>query len=276
MRFSLEALGRPTPERTFAVERDRISAYSAATNETAAAFVNGDQAPPVFAVVPVWETIHEATREVVPEEARPRVVHGEQDMFLHAPLLPGMEIVSHAAVVGVHPKSSGTTVVVKTDTRDSSGTLVNEQYVTEFYRGVVAEEGRGETAPDHRLPESVVESKPTATVEQRLDEDQTFRYAEASGDHFEIHLDEAAAQKVGLPGIIVHGLCVTAFTGRAVLDASGGTDLRRLAVRFARPVRPGETVTTRIWQIEPAVFCFETTNGEGEVVMKDGRAELHQ
>jgi acyl dehydratase len=274
MRFSLEGLDRPTLERTFRVERDRIRAYSAATNETAQAFAAGDVAPPVFAILPVWETIHEATRLVVPEEARPHVVHGEQDMFLYKPLLPGSEVVASSAVVGVHPKPSGTTVIVKATTLDADRQLVSEQYVTEFYRGIVAEEGSGETAPDHRTPEELAAREPDATIAYRVDEDQTFRYAEASGDHFEIHLDDQAAKAVGLPGIIAHGLCVMAFAGRAVLEAAGAADLKRLAVRFSRPVRPGETVTTRIWRIGTGAFAFEAGNGEGEVVLRDGRAEL--
>ncbi len=274
MRFDLDPLGRPTADRAFTVERDRLAAYAAATNETDAALLAGDVAPPVFAIVPVWETIRDATKDVVPDEARPTVVHGEQDLFLHAPLRPGMELTAHAAVVGVHPKQSGTTVIVKTETRDAAGTLVNEQYVTEFYRGVVADAGGGEPAPDHRFPESLAGTEPLATVDQQIDADQTFRYAEASGDHFEIHLDEAAAQRVGLPGIIVHGLCVMAFTGRAVLEAAGGGELSRLAVRFARPVRPGETISTRIWRARPGAYAFETANPAGDLVLRDGLAEV--
>jgi acyl dehydratase len=272
MHFDLSALGRPTADRSFTVERDRLAAYAAATNEADAALVAGDLAPAVFAIVPVWETIRDATKDVVPDEARPTVVHGEQDMFLHAPLRPGMEVTSHAAVVGVHPKQSGTTLIVKTETRDTGGELVGEQYVTEFYRGVVADEGGGEPAPDHRFPEGLAESEPLAMISQTIDADQTFRYADASGDHFEIHLDEAAAQKVGLPGIIVHGMCVMAFTGRAVLEAAGGGELARLAVRFARPVRPAETISTRIWELEPGSYAFETSNSAGDLVLRDGRA----
>jgi acyl dehydratase len=276
VRFALGELGRSTPGREFTVERERIRAYAAATNETARAFLDGDVAPPVFAVLPIWETIHEATRLVVPEEARPHVVHGEQDMFLHAPLRAGTEVTADSAVVGVHPKPSGTTVVVKATTRDADGELLSEQYVTEFYRGIVAEDGGGEAAPDHRAPEGLAERKPDASVSYRVDDDQTFRYAEASGDHFAIHLDEAAAQEVGLPGIIVHGLCLLAFSGRAVAEASGAADLSRLAVRFSRPVRPGDTLTTRIWRLDEEALAFEALDGEGQVVLRDGRAELRR
>ena len=83
-----------------------------------------------------------------------------------------------------------------------------------------------------------------------FDADQTFRYAEASGDPMPIHLDDAVARSVGLPGIIIHGLCTMAFCGRAVIDSVAGGDptrLARLAVKFSRPVLPGQEITVRIY-----------------------------
>lgn len=268
MRFALEALGRWTPERRFAVEAERVEAYAAATNDV----VRHGLAPPVFAVLPVWDVVKEATATVVPLAALPLILHGEQDIVLHEPLRAGAEVVARAAPIGVHAKASGTTVVVRTETRDPGGALLQEQHFVEFYRGVVAEAGGGEEAPEHRLPAGLGE--PVAAVEQRIDEDQTFRYAEASGDHFAIHLDDEAARTAGLPGIVVHGLCVMAFTGRAALDATGAARLRRLAVRFSRPVRPGDALTTRVWALGGGAFAFESASGAGETVIRDGRAEI--
>jgi acyl dehydratase len=51
----------------------------------------------------------------------------------------------------------------------------------------------------------------------------TDRYAEASGDHNPIHVDEAFAVSVGLPGRILHGLWTAAQVARAASSvASGG------------------------------------------------------
>ena len=89
------------------------------------------------------------------------------------------------------------------------------------------------------------------------------RYAAASGDDFAIHLDDEFAQKVGLPGRIVHGLCTMAFAGRAVLEAAGVDDphaVKRLAVRFSAPLFPGESVTTRVWRADGG-YGFESLNG---------------
>jgi acyl dehydratase len=155
---------------------------------------------------------------------------------------------------------------------------VNEQYVTEFFRDVFADATHGERPPDHRLPDERRDALPLAEISYPVAEDQTERYAAASGDRFEIHLDDAAARAVGLPGRIVHGLCTMAFAGRAVLEAAAVEDpgaVRRLAVRFSAPLFPGGALTTRIWRLDGAdVLGFEAVDGNGTPVLRDGRAEL--
>ncbi len=44
-----------------------------------------------------------------------------------------------------------------------------------------------------------------------ITKEQLRAYADASGDHNSIHLDESAARKAGLPGIIAHGMLSAAF-----------------------------------------------------------------
>ena len=62
----------------------------------------------------------------------------------------------------------------------------------------------------------------------------TVRYAGASGDFNPIHIDEAFAVGVGLPGRILHGLWSMAQIARAATEAGGGepTALRGLSVQF--------------------------------------------
>lgn len=293
--FDLSRLGVWSEESEFEVEATRTTAYAAATNDTNPKHTGGVLAPPVFAVVPIWEAMMAAAMAVVPPEAAMRVVHGAQDMRFHRPVVPGDVLRSRAAPVGVQVRGTGTTLLMKTESRDPTGALVNEQYVTTFFRGVSEGDSAGESPPEHRLAADVKAADPLAAVTSRVEEDQTFRYAEASGDRMPIHLDDNVARSVGLPGIIVHGLCTMAFAGRAVVEEACGGDpsrLRRLAVRFSRPVLPGQEITTRIWAAGPGVrgvpeeggvldvpedrvrFGFETVNSEGQAVVKDGLAEV--
>jgi acyl dehydratase len=276
--FRLGALGVAGPDRSYEVTPEAISAYAAATDDEASAARAGRIAPPVFAIVPVWNTIAPASLSVASPSARERVVHYAQDMHLAKPIEAGMTLVSRATPIALHARPNGTVLVIRTETRDDRGELVNEQFVTEFFRGVEAPGERGGAAPSHRLGDDAKASDPTAELTYPVADDQTSRYAAASGDTFEIHLDDEAARAVGLPGRILHGLCTMAFTGRAVLEAAGRDDpaaISRLAVRFSAPVAPGDAVTTRIWDLDGgSVFGYEALDSDGRAVIKDGRAEL--
>ena len=281
MKFGIERIGEWSDERTFVVEPDKTVAYAEATNDPIAQHLNGVFAPPIYAVVPIWDSMMDAVAGVVPAEAGPTVVHGEQDIVLHRPVRPGETLRARGAPIGVHVKPSGTTVVVKLRRTTTRGELVAEQWSVSFFRGVVADEGAGDAAPAHRFPQELRATEPVASVTQTLDTDQTFRYAEASGDHMPIHIDEVFAKAVGLPGIIIHGLCTMAFTSWAVLTAVADSDparLGRIAVRFSKPVLPGESITTTIWAAGDAgageTFVFETVNEHGDVVLTDGLVEI--
>lgn len=43
-------------------------------------------------------------------------------------------------------------------------------------------------------------------------------FAEASGDPNEIHLNEEVAKKMGLPGVIAHGMLIASFLSERVID----------------------------------------------------------
>ncbi|WP_173084732.1 MaoC family dehydratase [Phytohabitans rumicis] len=99
------------------------------------------------------------------------------------------------------------------------------------------------------------------------------QYADASGDHNPIHLDDDFARAAGLPGVIVHGLASLAIATGVVLSASGKTGLRRLGCRFTRPVAPGDTLTTRVWAHEGG-YRFDAVDGHDQVVLGSGVAIL--
>ena len=254
----------------FRVERERIAAYAAATNDDIAQHASGDLAPPVFSIVPAFQAMGMAALSVIPAELLGAILHGEQDFHFHRPIEPGMELATTSTPIGMRQRSSGVTVVVRSDTRDAAGELVTEGYSTTFVRGAQGAEDAGEEAPAHGFDESLREREPDAEVAQTFDADQTFRYAEASGDPMQIHLDEEFAKSVGLPGIIIHGLCTMAFTSVAAIKSftpDDPTRLRRLAVRFASIALPEQTITTRLWAAGErdgrAAYAYETTDRRG-------------
>jgi acyl dehydratase len=267
-------------EDRFEVTAARIAEYAAATNDPIAAHRNGDIAPPVFAIVPVFQALLVPAVDVMPVELIPRIVHGEQDFHFHRPIYPGDRLVSRAKMIGYQGLEKGTRSAILLECRTEEGELVNEQYVTTFVRGFDAGKAVGELSPSHKFDDVLHEQAPFAKAHAHVDLDQTFRYSPASGDPMPIHLDAEIARSAGLPGIIAHGLCTMAMTSWGVLSEVGGSDtkrLKRFAVRFAKMVLPGDDLETRIWNAGTTTgitsYAFETARGE-DFVITDGLAEI--
>jgi acyl dehydratase len=95
---------------------------------------------------------------------------------------------------------------------------------------------------------------------------QLVQYAGAQGDFYEIHYDQAFAQSVDLPGVILHGLLKAGFLGQLVTDWLGdrGT-LKSFEVSYrgidvpGRPYRcrgrvtkvEGDRVELEVWGEDP-------------------------
>jgi acyl dehydratase len=275
--WKLDNLGEFGDPKEFEVTKERVIAYAEATNDEHPKHLAGEAAPPVFAIVPVFESLMPSMAGVVPPELLMTVVHGEQDFRFHQPIVPGMTLVSRAAPVGVHGARSGVQVVAKAVTETSSGEPVVEQYMTAFFRGAQLDAHEGEPVTQHGFPEELRGTDAAGAITHAYDPDQTHRYSKASGDPMPIHLDEDFARSVGLPGIIVHGMCTMAFASRAVVQTACPDDptrMKRLAVRFSKIVQPSEKVTTSVWDAGDGRFPFETVSDNGNVAIKDGLAEV--
>src|SRR5205823_4547694 len=136
-----------------------------------------------------------------------------------------------------------------------------------FIRGDKKGEKKGEEAP-------AAKPKALYTANMKVATDQAKRYAAASGDTNPIHLDPDIAKAAGLKDCILHGLCTMAFATKAIVDQALNGDpsgLKRIAVRFSKPVYLGETVTTTVFEKGQGggkkMLGFETTNPAGVAVI---------
>lgn len=96
------------------------------------------------------------------------------------------------------------------------------------------------------IVDSAVGEALSPLVKPPITQEQLRRYAEASGDYNPIHLDADAARRVGLDGVIAHGMLSMAFLGQFVnqqITNLPDAQLVRLQVRFASMVRLGDTLT---------------------------------
>ena len=279
MALPVEKLGKTSQPFSGAIDPERAKAYAAATNDDNPAYTSGKYAPPVFGVVPTWEANGAAVMDIIPPEALLMVVHGEQDMWFHQPLVPGMSLQTTSTPMSIRVGSSGTRVTAKLESLDTDGKPVMDLYVTTFIRGMSDGESAGPDKPDHSFPEDARASK-VGEFTVHVDDDQTYRYSEASGDMMPIHLDENVAKSVGLPSIIAHGLCTMAMCSQGVIKTVADGDparLKRLAVRFAKNVFPGNDVVVSIYDAGTSdgrkVYAFEA-HSAGQLVVSNGRAEV--
>lgn len=107
------------------------------------------------------------------------------------------------------------------------------------------------------------------------------RYAGASTDFNPIHYSDAAAQAIGLPGVVAHGMLTMGRALSVVTDWLGDpARVRSYSTRFTRPVlvdaERGATVTVRVSVVEVveavATLSLEVSC-DGEKVLGNAKVE---
>jgi acyl dehydratase len=103
-------------------------------------------------------------------------------------------------------------------------------------------------------------------------------YAAASGDFNPIHIDPRVGKAAGLGGAILQGMCTYAWLSDAcVAWFDDPVRVRKVRARFAKAVKPGDTVTFtgRCTAIDGGAVRVEVEakNQDGEEVLKGATAE---
>lgn len=277
MGLNKDLVGKDYGTTTYEVTAEAIEKYARATNDENPAYLKGDDsvATPVFPVVPVFQSFMNASMDPELQADVLRLVHGQEEHILFSPIRPGDTLTITSTLESVESKDSGETFTVKGDILRGDETVA-EVRGTMFIRG-----GGGSKAG--ASPEVAETAAPEIVYEEtsKVDEDQTQRYAEASGDHNPIHLDENVAKMAGLPRTINHGMCTMAIATKAAVNglaAGDPTRIKKVSVRFSKPVFPGEEITTKLWKSGEGngatTYGFETYNADGAAVIKNGIVEI--
>ena len=199
-----------------------------------------------------------------------RLVHGEHDATFHRPIRPWDLVQLRARLDSVEEKSSGILVSSRLF-GFVDGDLAIEAKTAYFIRGPKRD---GPKAPP---PAEPVREAPDYERTIEVAPDLSVRYAVPSGDDNPIHIDRATALAAGHKDIILQGLCTMAMTGAAAVKAVANNDarrLKRLGVRFARPVLNGGALTTRGWKQADGSYVVETRDPDGNLVISNGIVEL--
>lgn len=239
-----------------------------------------------FAVFPTFYTTFDvisATDISMLEKSLPNVelnpmklLHGEQYIEIHKELPTEATVESRIKVVDVLDKGKGAVFVLQNETFDTSnGDKLSTGQMILFIAGAGGFQGKRSSSKIIPIIDAP-NRQPDASVTQQTSHDQAALYR-LSGDRNPLHIDLNVSMMAGFKQPILHGLCSLGFSVRHVLQtyANGDQNLfKAVKTRFVKPVVPGQTLQTNMWQ-EGNRIHFQTSTVEGNLpVLTGGYVDL--
>jgi acyl dehydratase len=259
------------------LEAEMGAALAEATGDRNPRYNGGAALPPTLLATHSYRAQFAAMLELVPAPvfaAARSGVHGQHELLLHRPLLPGESLRTVVETHSAKPAGDNLRVTFLHTTTDADGRLVAEQWWTTVLLGTTAD-ATGPDLPDYRVADGDLRN-PAAEEVVAIHEEMARHYAEVSGDFSEHHFNAEAARRSGYGSPFLHGLCTMALCARVVVEnlcAGEPSRLRRLAVRFAMPAFLDRDLTIRVFALDKDRYAFEAASG-GEAAIRNGFAEL--
>ncbi|CRK62135.1 Conserved hypothetical protein (possible dehydratase) [Alloactinosynnema sp. L-07] len=241
--------------------------------------VGAPQASPVYPFVLAMASFDEIVDQLTPEgQPRPGNVHLSQEIRVRRLVAPGERVGIDVEVLAARREAKGVRLAIRCVVVGDDGAVVSELLTGALLVDATTPEPFGDMPAATELtagPGPVERTAVTATIPAET----VLAYADASGDHNPIHLDEVAAIAAGFPGVIAHGMSVLALITEDVVDRYAGGDAARITgigCRFSAPILPAEPLEiTYVTDGGPVVkFTCKTPRGlafKGGWVEIDGR-----
>jgi 3-hydroxybutyryl-CoA dehydratase len=228
-------------EWTWRVEAGKIAEFARAVGSP-----YPEVAAPTFTMAAGAEAVERLVADVLHLD-RARTVHGEQAFAFLAPVRAGMMLAARADLVSETVKlgSGGAmrVLVVATTYGDAAtGTVLVRETMTMIEKAESATPPH--PGPEHPQGEREVPDNPRdadgTVVFGPVTRTDLVRYAGASGDFNPLHHDAGFARTAGLPDVMAHGMYSAGLVASHLQRWFGAEALSRYAVRFRRPVWPGD------------------------------------
>ncbi|MDH7799174.1 MULTISPECIES: MaoC/PaaZ C-terminal domain-containing protein [unclassified Beijerinckia] len=205
-----------------------------------------------------------------------KMLHGEAGLEIHAPLPATGSIVSRMRLVDLIDKGPQKGSLLYYERHIRNG-FDNTALATE--RGCFILRGNGGFADTSRVAPTphAIPDRPADLVCDLPTLPQSALLYRLTGDRNPLHADPDLAHAVGFPRPILHGACTFGIAGHALLKTLCDYDptrFKRMDVRFAAPVFPGETLRTEIWiEDEPYLSFRSKVLERDKVVLDNGYAQ---
>jgi acyl dehydratase len=259
------------------VDERAVSRYIEATLDDPANYGCGT-APPMFALVLIQRYLDEAGAAMMSHQSSPLVIHSDQELRLTRSLRLGEHLNLAAELDRAGRRGPWSEWALSAALDEEGGRPVVRSRAT-----LLTPTMEAVPQPPSRAVESPIGTHPrrrslAADIHRHVSEELLDLYIEASGDRNPIHVSDSAAQAVGLPGRIVHGLMTLAIGAAAAVQVLGSADpsrMRYVRCRFSRTVAPGSDLTYRFYTTEGVgLYDFAAVDGDDNTVLKRACLQL--
>eukprot|EP00794_Sanderia_malayensis_P013874 gene13874-15322_t len=205
-----------------------------------------------------------------------QILHGEQYLELYSPLPAQATVSTTAKVTDLLDKGKGALLIIDAETKDENGKhLCTNQYSIYINKaGGFGGNSRSEIA---RPLADTPKRNPDRIVESRTSLEQAALYR-LSGDLNPLHIDPNFAAIAGFKEPILHGLCSYGYAVRNIIETFAGGDVSKfkcIKARFNRPVIPGQTLLTEMWQEGRRIHFVVKVKESGDNALTGGYVDLH-
>jgi acyl dehydratase len=265
-----------------------LMAYAAGLGEDSPRYLDtlapgGIVAHPLFPVCPEWPVVL-AVRDLAGEQGVPldelrRGVHATHDLHLHRSIRPGDVLSTVGRVVAVEARRPGAYVLMRFDTVDGSDRPMATTWQSSIYLRVDVDgpDRCGEAAPS--APAALAAPCDDGWTEVRVPvgAGAAHVYTECARIWNPIHTDPVAAERAGLPAIILHGTATHALGVSEIVRRYCDGDperVRRIGGRFGGMVLLPSTITIATRRRGAGLVELTVHSETGEPAVRDGFVEL--
>ena len=282
MPLNIACVGREYPPVTTNVTLDAMQKYARAYNDDNPAFFDASRAggivaPPMFGVTVTWGALMKAMMDPELHVDLLRLVHGEQDMEFPNPIRPGDVIDASAKIISIEAKTTGETMTVELNAANQKGSRCKGRSSLFSFEALATVT----LPPRNRARSNLIAARQSFRSRRPSTRIRPFATPKRRATRIRFTSTKTLRRWRASPA----SSCTDSARWRLRRKSRSTnsapaipTRLKRLRVRFSRPVLPGQTITTKVWadgeRDGRKVFAYETFNPDGQAVIKGGIAEV--